>query len=52
MVQIAQLGLCLDKRFHSIDWTFDGSWKLVHVLWLDDSFEVIFQYLCEVVLGR
>ena len=49
MLHVSQLGLCFNERFGRLDRSFNGSRQLVHVLWLDNSFEVIFEDFREVI---
>lgn len=49
MLHVAQFGFCFDQRLDRFDRSLDGPWQLVHILWLDDSLEVILQDLGEVV---
>lgn len=49
MLHVTQFGFCFEQRFDCFDRSLDGPWQLVHILWLDDSLEVIFQDLGEIV---
>ena len=49
MLHIAQLGLRLNEGLDRLDRSFDGSRELVHVLWLDNSLQVILEDFGKIV---
>jgi hypothetical protein len=49
MIHVSHLRTSFDKTFNRFVRSFDGLRKLVHVLWLDNSFEIIFKNFREVV---
>lgn len=49
MIHIVHLVTGLDQRSHLLDGSFHSPGDLVHILRLDDSFEIILQNLREVI---
>ena len=49
MFHVSEFRLCLYEGLDGLDRAFDGSRELVDILRLDNSLEVIFEHLGEVV---
>ena len=49
MLHVTHFGLGFDERLGRLDGALDGSWELVHVLWLHDGLQVIFEDFGEIV---
>ena len=52
MIHISQFRLCFDQGLDNFHSSLDGSRKLIHILWLDDGLEIIFEDLGEVVCSE